>query len=57
MKKIKTFEVDQPATQAVKMDRIKEIFGHLPDHVVYVSADLGKDDLEQRLAKRDTIDL
>ncbi len=52
LKKIRTFEVDQPDTQAVKMDRIKEIFGHLPDHVVYVSADLGRDDLGQRLAEK-----
>jgi methyltransferase (TIGR00027 family) len=52
LKKIRTFEVDQPATQAVKIDKIKEIFGHLPDHVVHVSADLGRDDLGQRLAEK-----
>lgn len=50
--KIKTFEVDHPSTQAVKMEKIKKIFGSLPDHVVYVPADLVTDDLGQRLLEK-----
>lgn len=48
-KRIKVFEVDHPATQRVKMEKIKEIFGGLPDYVMYVPVDLGIDDLGQRL--------
>ncbi len=51
-KKIRTFEVDHPATQTVKMKKIKEIFGHPPDQVVYVPADLGQEDLGQRLLEK-----
>jgi methyltransferase (TIGR00027 family) len=49
LKKITIFEVDHPVTQAVKMKKIKEIFGSLPDHVVYVPADLGEHGFGQRL--------
>ena len=49
LKKMNVFEGDHPATQAVKMEKIKEIFGGLPDHVVYVPVDLGAEDLGQRL--------
>lgn len=31
--KVKVYEVDHPDTQSVKMEKIKEIFGSLPDHV------------------------
>lgn len=50
--KINVFEVDHPATQAVKVEKIKKIFGSLPDHVVYVPADLVIDDLGQRLLEK-----
>ncbi len=49
LKKIVTFEVDHPATQMVKTEKVKKIFGSLPDHVVYVSADLGREDFGKRL--------
>jgi len=49
LKRIRTFEVDHPATQAGKMEKIKRIFGQLPGYVVYVSADLAKDDLGKKL--------
>lgn len=51
-RKINVFEVDHPATQAVKIEKIKKIFGSLPDHVVYVPADLVIDDLGQRLLEK-----
>lgn len=49
LEKIKTFEVDHPATQNIKMEKIKIIFGSLPDHVVYVPCDLETEDFGQRL--------
>jgi methyltransferase (TIGR00027 family) len=49
LKKIRVFEVDQPATQKRKVDKIKEIFGSLPSHVTYVSVDIGVDNLGERL--------
>jgi len=47
--KIKVFEVDHPAMQAVKIEKIKKIFGCLPDHVTYIPADLGRDDFGKKL--------
>lgn len=49
LKKITTFEVDHPATQAVKIEKVKNIFGSLQDHVVFVPINLGAEDLGQRL--------
>jgi len=49
-KRVKIFEVDHPATQRVKMEKIEGIFGGLPGHVVYVPIDLRIDDLGQRLS-------
>ena len=46
---MKVFEVDYPSTQAVMMEKIKEIFGRLRDHVFYVPVDLATEDLGQRL--------
>lgn len=51
LKNLQVFEVDHPATQSLKVEKIKKIFGSLPDHVVYVPADLSIDDLGQRLAE------
>lgn len=48
---VRIFEVDSPATQKLKTDKIREIFGMLPGHVTYVPADLVVDDLDQRLAE------
>lgn len=49
LKNVRVFEVDQPATQKRKVEKIKEIFGSLPSHVTYVSVDIGIDKLDQRL--------
>ena len=48
--KVRTFEVDHPATQAAKIVRLKSIFGALPDHVTYVAVDLNREALDERLA-------
>lgn len=47
--KVKVFEVDHPATQKVKVEKVKKIFGSLPDHVVYISIDFDKEQLDKRL--------
>jgi len=47
--KVKVFEVDHPGTQSLKKMKIKEIFGALPDHVVYVPADFEVETLGERL--------
>jgi methyltransferase (TIGR00027 family) len=49
LKKIKTFEVDHPTTQNIKMEKIKMILGSLPGHVVYVPCNLETEDFGQRL--------
>jgi methyltransferase (TIGR00027 family) len=49
LKKIRVFEGDHPATQQIKKDRIKEIFGSLPDHVTYIPVDIAVDDLGKNL--------
>jgi len=49
LKNVRIFEVDQQATQKIKVEKIKEIFGSLPGHVTYVSVDIGVDKLGQRL--------
>ena len=36
---VRVFEVDHPATQAVKLDKVREIFGHIPEHVTFVPVD------------------
>lgn len=47
--KVKVFEVDHPATQSIKIEKITEIFGSLPDHVTYVPMDLELDKFGQQL--------
>jgi methyltransferase (TIGR00027 family) len=47
--RVKVFEVDLPTIQKVKIDRVKKIFGFLPDYVVYVPIDFNKEKLEKRL--------
>jgi methyltransferase (TIGR00027 family) len=46
---VKVFEVDHPNTQSFKIQKVKEIFGSIPDHVVYVPIDFDTQKLDQRL--------
>jgi methyltransferase (TIGR00027 family) len=48
-RKARVFEVDHPDTQKVKTQRLKKLFGSLPDYVVYVSVDFAKEKPGQRL--------
>jgi len=45
----KVFEVDHADTQKTKMEKLRKMFGSLPDHVVYVPIDFNKDKLDKRL--------
>ncbi len=47
--KVKTFEVDHPATQADKLAKLQAIFGKVPGHVTYVPIDFNTQTLEARL--------
>lgn len=49
LKDIKVIEVDHPNTQSFKIEKIKEIFGSAPDHVVYVPVDFEIEKLNQKL--------
>ena len=45
--RVKLFEVDHPATQAVKCAKLTKLFGELPAHVVYVPIDFDAETLEK----------
>ena len=47
--KITVFEVDHPATQKVKVEKVRKIFGQLPQHVAYVPVDFESEDLGGKL--------
>lgn len=46
---VAAFEVDHPATQQVKVAKVREIFGSLPAHVSFVPVDFCRDDLGRQL--------
>ncbi|HXW98781.1 MAG TPA: class I SAM-dependent methyltransferase [Methanomicrobiales archaeon] len=49
LRSLRVFEVDEPDTQKSKVEKIREIFGALPAHVVYVPVDFESQDLGRRL--------
>ncbi len=49
--KVKIFEVDYPATQNVKKDKLHEIFQELPEHVTFVPVDFQKENLRSCLSE------
>lgn len=49
LKDIKVFEVDHPNTQSFKIEKIREIFGSLSRHVIYVPVDFEIEKLGQNL--------
>jgi methyltransferase (TIGR00027 family) len=48
---VRFFEVDSPATQQKKKERVEQLFGSLPTQVVYVPVDFETQSLEERLAE------
>jgi methyltransferase (TIGR00027 family) len=49
LNKIRVFEMDHPATQSIKIEKIKEIFSSIPDHVTYAQVDFEVDKFGQQL--------
>lgn len=49
VRKIKVFEVDHPATQAVKKTKVLGRFKTLPAHVCYIPVDFSKEDFKSSL--------
>ena len=47
--RVRVFELDQPPTQRVKIEKLKTIFGSIPEHVVYVAIDFDKENMADRL--------
>jgi len=47
--RVRVFELDHPDTQRVKKEKIAEIFGRLPEDVVYVPVDLESPDFGRAL--------
>jgi methyltransferase (TIGR00027 family) len=47
---IRTFEVDHPATQQVKLAKVRQIFGRLPENVTFVAIDFNRQSLADCLA-------
>lgn len=50
--RVKVFEVDHPATQTVKKERLKDTFHELPRYVTYVPVDFQKETLNEILPKK-----
>jgi methyltransferase (TIGR00027 family) len=46
---VKVFEVDHPASQATKLEKLEQVFGSQPAHVTYVGIDFNTQRLDQRL--------
>jgi methyltransferase (TIGR00027 family) len=49
-KGVRVFEVDHPATQTIKKQKVAQIFGQLPEQVTYVPVDFDQEDLGARLS-------
>jgi methyltransferase (TIGR00027 family) len=47
----RVIELDHPVTAALKQARVRKVFGVLPAHVTYVSADLEQEDLSAALQR------
>jgi methyltransferase (TIGR00027 family) len=47
--KVTVFEVDHPATQKLKIEKVRKILDSLPSNVVYVPIDFNKETLPQRM--------
>lgn len=49
IEKTHVFDIDQPATQAVKLEKLKKAINPLPPHVTFLSVDFNTQSLEERL--------
>jgi methyltransferase (TIGR00027 family) len=51
LKKMKVFEIDHPATQALKLSRIKSLDWEMSSSLNFISVDFSKDDLAETILK------
>lgn len=51
--KLRIFELDHPATQAMKRDKVASVFGGIPANLVFVPMDFETDHLDDALARAD----
>jgi methyltransferase (TIGR00027 family) len=49
LKRMRVFEVDHPASQHSKIEKVRKVLGQIPAHVTYVAVDFNTQTLEQRL--------
>jgi methyltransferase (TIGR00027 family) len=49
IEKTRVFEIDHPATQEVKLKRLKKVFDPLPEHVTFLPVDFNTQTLNERL--------
>lgn len=49
--RVTVFEVDHPATQKLKIEKVKKMLDPLPSNVVYVPIDFNKETLPQRMSQ------
>lgn len=49
--KVRVFEVDHPATQELKVEKLKPVFPNPPDHVAYVPLNFDKERLDEKLTE------
>ncbi|HEX2980730.1 MAG TPA: class I SAM-dependent methyltransferase [Anaerolineaceae bacterium] len=50
IEKARVFEIDHPATQAVKLQRLRKVISPLPAHVTYIPLDFNTQTLEEGLS-------
>ncbi len=48
---VRVLEVDHPATQSTKRERLRRLLGQIPSSVTFVSVDFTRDDMRERLAE------
>lgn len=47
--KVRVFELDHPATQKVKIEKVRKILGSIPDNVMYIPIDFDKEKFYKKL--------
>lgn len=53
IEKTKVFEIDHPATQEVKLSRLKKVIDHMPDYVTFIPVDFNTQQLSERMQSSD----
>ena len=48
---VQVFEVDHPATQHIKRERVRRVAGHIPPNLTFVPVDFEADRLDEALSR------